>query len=122
MDNRIRDIEENIKDKQIMNACKAVGSLKAGFQPHTDLSKSTNNELLSKKEDIKNRWETYFQELLYLPASAVQSSPSKTIYRDHADTEEELEEEPPDIPDIETAITSMHNNKSPGIDNIPAEF
>jgi len=37
-----------------------------------------------------------------------------------ADTEEELEEEPPDILDIEMAIQSMNNNKSPGIDNIPA--
>jgi hypothetical protein len=37
MDNRIRNIEENIKDKQIRNACKEVGSLKDGFKQHTGL-------------------------------------------------------------------------------------
>jgi hypothetical protein len=31
-------------------------------------------------------------------------------------------EEPPDILDIEMAIQSMRNNKSPGIDNILAEL
>jgi len=37
MDNRIRDIEKNIKYKQIRNAYKEAGSLNAGFQPHMDL-------------------------------------------------------------------------------------
>jgi sorting nexin-29 len=36
--------------------------------------------------------------------------------------EEELKEEPPDVLGIEMAIQSMKNNKSPGIDNIPAEL
>jgi len=44
IDSRIRDTEENIKDEQIRNAYKEVGSLKAGFQPHTDLCRGTNNE------------------------------------------------------------------------------
>ena len=64
MDNRIRDIEENIKDKQIRNAYKEVGSLKASFQPHMDLCRGTNNEILTKEEEIKTRWKTYFQDLL----------------------------------------------------------
>ena len=33
MDNRIRNIEENIKNKQIRNAHKEDGALKADFQP-----------------------------------------------------------------------------------------
>ena len=48
--------------------------------------------------------------------------PLKAIYINQAVTEEELEEEPSDILDIEIAIQSMNNNKSPGIDNIPAEL
>jgi hypothetical protein len=59
MDNSIRNIEENIKDKQIRNAYEEVGSLKASFQPHTDLCRGTNNEILSKEEEIKARWKTY---------------------------------------------------------------
>jgi len=64
MDNHVRDIEENIKDKQIGNAYKEAASLKAGFQPHMDLCRGTNNEILSKEEEIKTRWKTYFQDLL----------------------------------------------------------
>jgi len=63
MDNRIRDIEENIKDKQVRNAYKEVGSLKARFQPHTDLCRGINNEILSKEEEIKTRRKTYFQDV-----------------------------------------------------------
>jgi hypothetical protein len=122
MVNRIKNIEENIKDKQIMSAYKEVGALKAGFQPHTDLCRGTNSEILSKEEEIKTRWKTYFQDLLITTATADNSNPLEAMNANQADTEEELEEEPPDILDIEMAIESMHNNKSPGIDNFPLEL
>jgi len=109
MDNCIRDIEENIKDKQIRNAYKEVGSLKVIFQPHMDLCRGTNNEILSKEEEIKTRWKTYFQNLLTSPATADQSIPLEATYTNQADTEEELEEEPPDILDTEMAVQSMNN-------------
>jgi len=64
MDNHIRNIEENIKNKQIRNAYEEVGALKVGFQPCTDLCRGTNNEILSKEEEIKTKWKTYFQDLL----------------------------------------------------------
>jgi len=50
------------------------------------------------------------------------SMPLEGTYINQAATEEELEEEPPDILDTEMAIQLMNNNKSPGIDNIPAEL
>jgi len=54
---------------------------------------------------------------------ADQSNPLEATYTNQADTEEELEEEPPPyILDIEMAIQSMNNNKSPGTDNIPEEL
>jgi hypothetical protein len=122
MVNRMRNIEENIKDKQVRNAYKETGLLKAGFKPHTGLCRGTNNEILSKEEEIKTRWKTYFRDLLTIPAMADQSNPLEATYINQADTEEELEEEPPDILDIEMAIQSMNNKKSPGIDNISMEL
>jgi predicted glycosyl hydrolase (DUF1957 family) len=74
MDNHIRNTQENIKDKQIRNKCKEVESLKASFQPHMDLCRSTNNEILSKGEEIKTRWKTYFQDLLTTMATADHSN------------------------------------------------
>jgi len=54
MDNHTRNIEENIKNKQTRNAYKEVGGIKASFQPHTDLCRGKNNEILSKEEEIKD--------------------------------------------------------------------
>jgi hypothetical protein len=122
MNNRIRNIEENLEDNHIRNVYKEAGSLKAGFQPHTDLCRGTNNEILSKEEEIKSKWNAYFQDLLTTTATADHSNSLEATYANQADTEEELKEEPPDILDIEMAIQSMNNNKSPGIDNIPAEL
>jgi hypothetical protein len=54
MDNLVRNVEENIKNKQIIKAYKKVGALKAGFQPYTHLCRGTNNVILSKEEEIKD--------------------------------------------------------------------
>ena len=74
--------------------------------------------ILSKEEETKTRWKTYFQDLLTTSATADHSTPLEVIHINQAVTEEEPEEEPADIPEIERAIQSMNNNKSPGIDNI----
>jgi hypothetical protein len=118
VDNFVRNIEENIKDKQIRNPYKTVGSLKAGFHPHTELCSGTNNKILSKEEEITTKWKTYFQDLLNTTATAGHSNSLEAAYTNQADTEEELEEEPPAILDIEMVIHSLNNDKSPGIDNI----
>jgi hypothetical protein len=57
-------MEEYIKENYIRNAYKEFGSLKGGFKPHTNLSKGTNDEIKSDDEDIKNRWQNYFQHFL----------------------------------------------------------
>jgi hypothetical protein len=107
----MRNIEENIKVKQIRNAYKEVGLLKAGFQLHTDICRGTNNEILSTEEEIKTRWKTYFQDLLNTTVTADHSSPLEATYLNRADTEEELEEEHPGILEIEMTIQCMKNKK-----------
>ena len=81
MDNRMRDIEENIKDKQIRNAYKEGGSLRASFQPHTDLCRGTNYEILLKQEETKTRWKTYFQDLLNPPPPPPSNDRSSYLYK-----------------------------------------
>jgi hypothetical protein len=104
MDNRIRSVEEKIKNKQTRNTHKEVGEIKVSFQPHTYRCRGTTNEILSKEEEIKTRWQTYFQGLLTIPATVDQSTPLEGTYINQAVTEEEQEEEPPDILDIGMAI------------------
>ena len=120
-DNRVRNIEENIKNKQIRIAYKEVGALKTGFQPYTDICRGTNKEILSKEEEIKTRWKPYFQDLLTTSARVDQITTLDVTYINQAVTDEELGE-PPNVLDIEMAIQLTKNNKSPGIDNIHAEL
>jgi hypothetical protein len=120
-DNCIRNTEVNIKDKHIRNAYKEVRSLQGGYKPHTNLCRGINNEILSTEEDIKARWKTHFQELLTTTV-AVHTNPLDKHRTNQTATEGELEEELPSILDIEIAIQSVSNNKSPGIDNIPSEL
>jgi hypothetical protein len=56
------------------NEYRDVGALKAGFQPYMDLYRGTNNEILSKEEEIKTRWKNYFQDLLTTSATVDQST------------------------------------------------
>jgi len=86
MDKCIRDMEGKNKDKQIRYAYNNVVSLKAGFQPRMELCKCTNNEILSKEEEIKTRWKTYFQDLFTSPATAEINSPLEATYTNQADT------------------------------------
>jgi hypothetical protein len=53
------------------------------------------------KQEIRRK--NRFQDLLTPPATTDQSNPSETTHTNQADTEEELEEEPPDILDTEMA-------------------
>ena len=97
---------------QTNQECIQGGWITKGWFP--TICRGTNNEILSKEEEIKTKWKTYFQDLLTSPATGDQSNPLEATYTNHADTEEELEEEPPDILDIEMAIQSINDNKKRG--------
>jgi len=102
-----------------MTAYRELGSLKASCKPHTNLCRGINNEIISKEDDIMNRWKTYCQDLLNIATFE-----HKTFF-DSAHTNEihpeqrEQENEPQDMLLTEVAIQSMRNNKSPGRDYIP---
>lgn len=62
IDNCIKNTAKN--NENIMKAHRDVGSLKASFKPHTNLCRGINYEIISKEENITNRWKTYFQDRL----------------------------------------------------------
>jgi len=69
----------------------------------------------------KNRWQTYFQDLLNATRVGCNISPDNT-YTNDTETEQELDNDTPHIIDIDTAIQSMRNNKALGINNIPIKL
>jgi hypothetical protein len=81
---------------------------------------ATTNQNLGGNKRLGGK--TYLQDLLTTSATVNQNTPLKATYINQAVTGEGLEEEPPYILDIQLAIQSMNNNKSPDSDNIPAEL
>jgi hypothetical protein len=107
---------ENNKERHIRNAYKEDGSLKGGFQTHTSLRKGTNDEIVRNDEDIKNRWQTYSPDLLN--ATTVERNMSlDNAQTNETETEQEVENDPPDIVDTEIATQSVRNNTAPGTDS-----
>ena len=114
-------MEDSIKEKHIRKAYTEAGSLQGGFKPHTNLCKGTNDEILSTEKYIKNKWQTYFQDLLNATTVERNISPDNT-YTNDTETEQQLDNDPPHILDIDPAIQSLRNNKTSGIDNIPIKL
>ena len=77
--------------------------------------KGEDGEILTDENKVIERWKTYFEDLLNRPEP---DNPAEqaTFYGP------ELEIEAPTRMDVKNAIKRLRNNKSPGIDNIPAEI
>ncbi|CAF4674086.1 unnamed protein product [Rotaria socialis] len=88
-------------EKERRDLFKKIDEIKRTFHAKVDTIKDKQGRDLMEKEDIKNRWREYTEELY-----------KKTI---------ELE---PDIleSEIKWALECIANNKAPGIDEIPTEL
>lgn len=93
-DNCIKNTIKNNK-KNIMKAYRDVGSLKVSFKPHTNLCRGINYEIISKEENIMNRWKTYFQDLLNIATfehkTFFDSTHTNEIHPEQQELENELQ-------------------------------
>ncbi|CAM2720441.1 unnamed protein product [Rotaria socialis] len=96
-----QQIEDNNRKGKTRDLFKKIDEIKRTFHAKIGTIKDKQGRDLMEKEDIKNRWREYTEELY-----------KKTI---------ELE---PDIleSEIKWALECIANNKAPGIDEIPAEL
>ena len=70
---------------------------------------------------LQKRWKVYFKDLL--KATTVERSTFlDDAHTNETETEQELENDPPDILDIEITIQLLSTNKAPGMDNFPIEL
>ena len=77
--------------------------------------KNNQGDILTVESEVMNQWETYFQDLLNRP------EPNNPIRHEaYQGPQPNIEE--PTRTDLKRAIGKLKNNKSPGADNIPAEF
>ncbi|XP_056001730.1 uncharacterized protein LOC130048717 [Ostrea edulis] len=88
---------------------------KSTSQPMSVKSKEGN--MLTVKDQVKDRWRAHFCELLNRPAPARRYHPSQQMWEQlDIDTSESSEEE------VEKAINKLKNNKSAGTDSVTAEL
>lgn len=79
--------------------------------------KSKEGNILTDKDQVKDRWREHFCELLNRPAPARRYHPSQQLWEElDIDTSEPSEEE------VEKAINKLKNNKSAGTDSVTAEL
>ena len=105
-----------MKENKSREMYKEIESLTKTFQPRLGVIKDENGETLTETEKITDRWKRYCEEM-YTDNQAVNKDQSKKI--------ENLEDEPclpPLKSEIEWAIKSLKDGKSPGCDNIQAEM
>ena len=86
---------------------------------NTSAIKDKNGNLLTDKDDIKNRWKEYI-EVLY----DGEGKPLKKNLKMEKESEVDEDSKGPDLlaSEIMAAIKDLKNGKAVGIDDIPAEF
>ena len=102
--NRTREMYDEIKD------------LTKSFQPHLGVVKDENGNILTESEKITERWKRYCEEMYSNNHS------TDNVQLCEKETEQEEPMLPPLRSEIEWAIKSLKDGKSPECDNIQAEM
>eukprot|EP00794_Sanderia_malayensis_P006629 gene6629-biopygen5401 len=99
----------------IRNCEKLTEKLKAA---RTNVIESKSGTLLSTTEEVTSRWKEYCEELYNCKADKDES-----ILKELKEQASPIETAPPILlSEIEHAVRSLKNNKTPGIDNVPGEL
>jgi hypothetical protein len=109
----INEIETNSKNKNIRDLYRGTNKFK-GYQPRSNFIKDENGNLLADSHSILNRWKNYFCQLLNV--HGVNDVKQTEI---HA---AELLEPEPGFFKVEIATEKLKMYKSPGTEQILAEF
>lgn len=115
----ICNMEENFKNKEIRALYAGLRTEKKGFVPKPIFCKSKEGKLLADEDEILERWQQYFDELL---------NENSRRENGNAFNEEEIERDPlpqedlPNLQEVTEIISQLKQNKSPGKDGIAAEI
>ena len=110
----IEELENNSKIKNIRDLYRGISDFKKGYQPRTNIVKDEKGDLGTDSHSVLARWRNHFSQLL-------------NIHGVNDVRQTELHTSEPLVPELsafelEFAIEKLKSNKSPGIDQIPAEL
>ena len=111
---KVEELETNSKIKNIRDLCRGINDFKKGFQPRCNMVKDENSDLVADSHSIVARWRKYFSQLFNVHGV-------KDVGQAEIHTGEPLVPEP-SASEVELAIDKLKSDKSPGIDEIPAEL
>lgn len=117
--NIILNIDEDLRTGNTRQGYREIRFIKQGYRPKCSFCKDTEGKILSNPDDIMTRWRDHFK-LLLNPDN--EESEEEEDSRQQILVERESEVEPPSIDEIQTAIQKLKSGKSPGKDNLSAEF
>lgn len=113
------DLEKDLQGNKKLIYQLAKSYRKGRSEKADNIKDMNNGEILTNPEDINHTWKQYFSSLLNHPIK------EETTYVPEPPTEQEvaeLRDEMINIEEVETAIASLKNGKSPGSDLIPNEI
>jgi hypothetical protein len=93
---------------------KGINDFKMGYQPTTLIVKDEKGDLIADSHSIMARWRNYFSQILNVHGGI-------EVRQAEIHTAEPFVPEPSALED-ELAIEKLKSNKSPGINQIPAEL
>jgi len=111
---KIEELETNSKIKNIRDLCKGINDFKKGYQPRCNIVKDEKGDLVADSHSMVARWRKYFSQLFNVHGV-------KDVGQAEIHTAQPLVPEP-SASEVELAIDKLKSNKSPGIDQIPAEL
>ncbi|MGI4816809.1 MAG: reverse transcriptase domain-containing protein [Janthinobacterium lividum] len=116
---QVREIQGYRNTKDMRKFFNKINSQRSRPKKVTFPCKDKNNNLLLSADVAMKRWAEYFRDTLNGDGDAAETSMAALqkppVYDDHVI-------ETPSIAEVRTAIQRLKNNKSAGLDNIPAEL
>jgi hypothetical protein len=82
------------------------------------ICRKNNGNIATSKNEVVTRWKEYFQEALSGETEEVVEDYLKEM-NTNVESEEVLS---PTLEEVQMAVKSLNNNRSPGMDGIPAEL
>ena len=89
---------------------------------HSTAVLDKDSNLLSKKDDIQERWTEHFKEVLNREQPDIPIGPEDEVEFEFGELIQEISVKEPTFGEVKDAITRLKNGKLPGIDNITFEL
>ena len=110
------EAEEAAANQDLKTLYKITKNLKGGFTNNDMPVKDRDGNILASENEKLKRWKEHFEMIL--------NRPEPTIPTDipEAESDIEIDLDPPTLQEVKAAIKSMKNDKAPGVDGVTAEM